>query len=273
MNRLHHTTLLACDLDGTMFPTGPDPSHAAALEAFARLRDEAPGLRVAYVTGRHLSSALEAADHWLLPRPDLLSCDVGTSVHLPDEAGGWRTDATYAERMRVAMGGLGNADIRGLLDGVAGLAPQAQQRQGEFKASFTLPRGAAGDAAMSGVVDTLAATGTDFSLVRSSGVYEEDDLLDVLPPGATKASAVDHMARLLGAPSATTLFAGDSRNDLDPLLRAGRGIVVANAQPALLEALRPHLSDSIYLAERPHLHGVVDGCRHFGVADGSERRP
>ena len=180
-----------------------------------------------------------------------------------------RVYAEGARHVRLDLSRVTHADV----DGVAGLAPQAQQRQGEFKASFTLPRGAAGDAAMSGVVDTLAATGTDFSLVRSSGVYEEDDLLDVLPPGATKASAVDHMARLLGAPSATTLFAGDSRNDLDPLLRAGRGIVVANAQPALLEALRPHLSDSIYLAERPHLHGVVDGCRHFGVADGSERRP
>ena len=68
---------------------------------------------------------------------------------------------------------------------------------------------------------------------------------------------------------AGTLFAGDSRNDLDPLLSAARGIVVANARPALLEALGPHRdgprADTIYLADRPHLHGVLEGCRRFGL--------
>jgi len=273
MNRLAHTRLLACDLDGTMFPSGPDSTHAQALEAFARLRGEVPGLRVAYVTGRHLASALEAADFWSLPRPDLLSCDVGTSVYHSREDGAWLADEAYAVCMRTAMGGLGNADIRDLLVAVEALTLQDEERQGEFKTSFTLPRGEAGDAVMSAVVERLATNGTDVSLVRSSGVYEQDDLLDVLPPGATKASAVAHMARLLDVPAGRTIFAGDSRNDLDPLLHAGRGIVVANARPALLEALHPHLADTIYLAERPHLHGVVEGCRHFRVADDPERRP
>jgi len=241
MNRLAHTRLLACDLDGTMFPSGPDSTHAQALEAFARLRGEVPGLRVAYVTGRHLASALEAADFWSLPRPDLLSCDVGTSVYHSREDGAWLADEAYAVCMRTAMGGLGNADIRDLLVAVEALTLQDEERQGEFKTSFTLPRGEAGDAVMSAV--------------------------------ATKASAVAHMARLLDVPAGRTLFAGDSRYDLDPLLHAGRGIVVANARPALLEALHPHLADTIYLAERPHLHGVVEGCRHFRMADDPERRP
>ncbi len=275
MNHLSHTHLLACDLDGTMFPTGPDPTHADALDRFGRLRADCSGLCVAYVTGRHLTSALEAMTLWSLPRPDLLSCDVGTSVYRPDPPdgetpGGWCSDEAYAALMRDAMGGLGNADILELVSDVAGLAPQAAERQAEFKTSFTLPRDAAGDAVMSGVVARLSATGTDYTLVRSTGVYEDHDLLDVLPPGAAKSSAVAHMARLLEISPERTLFAGDSRNDLDPLLRSGRGIVVANARPALLESLRPFLAGgtreaTIYLADRPHLYGVVEGCLHFGL--------
>ncbi|MBU0743276.1 HAD-IIB family hydrolase [bacterium] len=271
-----NTRLLACDLDGTMFPAGPDPTHAEALDRFGRLLRDCDGLRLAYVTGRHLASALEASDRWSLPRPHLLSCDVGTSIHHPDgnAPGGWRRDEAYAALMRDAMSGLDNADVLGLLSDVAGLAPQAPERQAEFKASFTLSRDAAGDTAMNDVVARLCTTGMNFSLVRSAGVYEEHDLLDVLPPGATKSSAVAHMARLLDVPSERTLFAGDSRNDLDPLLRAEGGIVVGNARPALLEALRPFLAHGaragkMYLAGRPHLHGVVEGCLHFGLVPGN----
>ena len=269
--------LLACDLDGTMFPPGPDPTHAAALDGFRRLLSRSAGLRLVYVTGRHLASALEAATRWSLPRPHLLSCDVGTAVHLPDDAAPdrWRRDETYAARLRRDMGGLGNRDVLDLLADVPGLAPQAPERQAEFKTSFTLPSGTAGDEAMSGVRSRLAAAGAHASLVRSAGVYEESDLLDVLPPGATKSSAVAHMARLLEAPAERILYAGDSGNDLDPLLDAAGGIVVANARPELLAALRPHLDDAaprraIYLADRPHLHGVLEGCLHFGLGpDGS----
>jgi HAD superfamily hydrolase (TIGR01484 family) len=269
MTGTKNTQLLACDLDGTMYPTGPDPTHVEALADFGRLRAGAAGLRVAYVTGRHLASALEAMDHWSLPPPDLMSCDVGTAVYVPD-GGQWRPDEAYAARLREAMGGLGNAGLLDLLSGVPGLAPQAAERQAEFKTSFTLPRGDAGDAALRAAAARLATTGTAFSLVRSTAAYEDQDLLDVLPPGATKSTALLHMAGLLDVDPARTLFAGDSRNDLDPLLEAGRGIVVANAQRDLREALRPHLADAsradaIYLAQRPHLHGVLEGCRHFGV--------
>ena len=125
MKPLPDICLLACDLDGTMFPTGPDATHAAALGGFAELRSRA-GLSVAYVTGRHLASALEAMAHWSLPAPDLLSCDVGTSVYRPDAASrdGWCEDMAHAAGMREAMGGLVGADILDLLADVPGLARQ-----------------------------------------------------------------------------------------------------------------------------------------------------
>ncbi len=266
--------LLASDLDGTLYPVGPDPTHAAALDGFANLLAANGDLVVAYVTGRHLVSAVEAMAFWSLPRPDLLSCDVGTSLYRPDsgEPSGWQRDEDYAALMDEAMSGLTAQDITQLLDGVTDLAPQPPERQSAFKISYLLPSDAAGDKVLTEVRRRLSAAGATFSVVRSSGVYEDDDLLDILPPGVTKTSAVAYMSKCLETAAELTLYAGDSRNDLDPLLACDGGIVVANARPALLEALRG-APDSIYLAARPHLRGVLEGARHFGLKAGEHETP
>lgn len=266
-----HRRLLASDLDGTLYPVGPDPTHAAALDGFADLLAANEDLVVAYVTGRHLASAVEAMAFWSLPQPDLLSCDVGTSLYRPDtgEPSGWRRDEDYAAQMGEAMSGMTARDITQLLDGVTDLTLQQPDRQSAFKISYLLPPSAAGDKVLMEVRRRLSAAGATFSVVRSSGVYEDDDLLDILPPGVTKTSAVAYMSTCPETASGLTLYAGDSRNDLDPLLSCDGGIVVANARPALLEALGEG-PDSIYLAARPHLHGVVEGIRHFLKTDWKE---
>lgn len=259
--------LLACDLDGTLFPSTPDPSHAEARVRFDALRAANPGLVLSYVTGRHLASAMEALTRWSLPRPDALSCDVGTTVYLsdPDAPDLWRRDETYAARMRASMAGLDVETVRMRLADLSDLTLQSPERQGEFKVSYELPHGADGDAAEAAARARLDEFGVVFSVIRSTGVYEDTDLLDVLPPGASKTTALAHIAEGAGVPLGQTLYAGDSRNDLAPLLAAGGGIVPADARPALLDALRD-APPTIYRAGRPHLHGVVEGALHFGLA-------
>ncbi len=266
MDKTAPSRLLACDLDGTLFPAAPDPSHPEALARFEALRAANPGLVVAYVTGRHLASAVEAMAFWNLPRPDALSCDVGTSVHLSDPGapGLWRRDEAYAERMRASMAGVTTETIRMRLADLPGLALQDPERQGEFKVSYELPRGAEGDDAETAARARLDELGVAFSVIRSSGVYEDGDLLDVLPAGATKTTAVTHIAEAAGVRVPRILYAGDSRNDLAPLLAAGGGIVPANAQPALLDALLDAPA-TVYRAAGVHLHGVVEGALHFGL--------
>ncbi len=255
-----------------MFPAAPDPTHAEALAAFIALRAADTGLAVAYVTGRHLVSAVEAMAYWSLPKPDLLSCDVGTAVYLSDmtASSGWRRDEDYAVHMHEAMGGVTAHDIETLLDGVPNLVLQEADRQSEFKTSYTLPRDTSGAAAVTEVRRRLSTTGAGFSIVHSTGVYEDDDLLDILPPGVTKASAVAYMSVCATVASTFTLFAGDSRNDLDPLLASDGGIVVANARPALLDALRS-APESVYLAKQPHLYGVVEGTLYFSAKSRQSR--
>ena len=261
--------LLACDLDGTLFPVAPDPTHAEVRERFAELCAGGTGTVLAYITGRHLASAVAVLEAWGLPRPWALSCDVGTSIHLsdPEAPDLWRRDTAYAERMRASLAGIDAETIRARLADLPGLRLQDPERQGEFKVSYELPGGATGDVVETAIRARIGELGVALSVVRSSGVYEDADLIDILPPGATKTSALEHIAGQAGIPLAHTLYAGDSGNDLAPLLAAGGGIVVADARPELLAALADP-PDTIYLAVRPHLHGVVDGLRHFGLASG-----
>jgi hydroxymethylpyrimidine pyrophosphatase-like HAD family hydrolase len=68
--------------------------------------------------------------------------------------------------------------------------------------------------------------------------YPETDLtlLDILPAGCSKASALEHLAQLRGITSTDILAIGDNWNDLAMLRLAGQSVLMANA-PEDLKAL------------------------------------
>lgn len=267
MDFLQPHTLLACDMDGTVAPVGSDPDYPGLLSGFAALLEADPRLALAYVTGRDLDSALELMDKAGLPRPRALVCDVGTTIHHPAADGTWILDVGYAAAMSEAMSGREAADVLEMLRGVPGLEPQPPANQGRWKASFVLRRGAPGDISFEAAEARLRDAGLDLSLVRSSCVFRGRDMLDVLPRGVTKATAVEHLAAGLGLPREATVFAGDSHNDLAPLLAAGRAIVVGNAPRELRdEVLAGRDPDTVCAAAGEHLAGVLEGCRRFGLA-------
>jgi len=259
------TALLACDLDGTVSPVSLDETYPALLSEFRATIADDPGIALIYVTGRRLDSALELIAARSLPLPRLLCCDVGSSVHRP-EVGGWIEDPDYAGRMADGMRGRDAAAVLDLLADVPLLAPQPPQNQGRWKASFTLPDGAAGDDALAAARARLAAADLPLRLVRSACVFERRDLLDVLPEGVDKATAVAFAAENLGVPTGGVVYAGDSHNDLDALLAADRAVVVANAPDAVRAAVRDGRDPATTcLAAGAHMAGVLEGMRAFGI--------
>ncbi len=60
-------------------------------------------------------------------------------------------------------------------------------------------------------------------------------LIDILPPGATKGTGLEVLARTLGIGPEEIMVAGDNFNDLGMLEFAGTPIVMGNADPSLLE--------------------------------------
>jgi hydroxymethylpyrimidine pyrophosphatase-like HAD family hydrolase len=70
--------------------------------------------------------------------------------------------------------------------------------------------------------------------------YPDKDLmiLDILPVGSSKASALQHLAGIRGCTAAGIVAIGDNWNDLPMLELAGRSMVMANAPVKMLEVAR-----------------------------------
>jgi hydroxymethylpyrimidine pyrophosphatase-like HAD family hydrolase len=71
-------------------------------------------------------------------------------------------------------------------------------------------------------------------------VYPERDLaiLDILPAGCSKASALQHLAELRGCTMDDVLAIGDNWNDLQMLSAAGRSVLMSNAPEELQRVAR-----------------------------------
>ncbi len=85
-------------------------------------------------------------------------------------------------------------------------------------------------------VGASALPGTELTLHRT--VYPERDLaiLDILPAGCSKASALAHLAAMRGCTMKDVLAIGDNWNDLPMLEAAGQTVLMGNA-PAELRRL------------------------------------
>ena len=60
-------------------------------------------------------------------------------------------------------------------------------------------------------------------------------LIEMSPPGVTKATGLEEVARRLGVGAADAVAFGDMPNDLEMLRWAGHGVAMGNAHPALLD--------------------------------------
>lgn len=265
----HATALLASDLDGTLIPVGDDPGYPAAVRRLHALVAERTSLCLAYVTGRSHDDALAAIERHGLPRPQALASDVGTSVRW-SLAGGWRRDDEYHARALAAMGGVTAAAVTEAVTGGTGFVMQDPRHQSPVKISFRRPAPDDPDGALEAARALLAARGWRLALVASRCVFSGDLLLDVLPGGVDKATAVQHIRKELHLSLDAVVYAGDSGNDLAPLTAGFRAVVVGDAAPGLADRIRDFAAhegrpDSVHVSAKPHLHGVLEGASRFGI--------
>ena len=84
-------------------------------------------------------------------------------------------------------------------------------------------------------VEDAEKPGTEIALHRTE--YAERDLciLDILPAGSSKASALLHLAELRGITASDIVAIGDNWNDVPMLRMAGHAVVMSNAPADLLD--------------------------------------
>jgi len=256
-------------MDGTVIPLKNSKEHREAVSRFRRLVEGRDDLILAYVTGRDLALVQEGIREFGLPHPDLVAADVGTSIYRWD-GGQFREDPEYGHLMREAMGGNTAAALQEVLADHPELELQPAERQGAFKLSFFTPATAVRDGIVEEVEERLRRHGAQVTLVFSVDSVRGIGLLDVLPAGVSKDSAVRFLHEHTGVAEDRLLYAGDSGNDRAAMLTGYRVIVVGNAPSALKSALRGEaaragLVDSLYFAAAPYAAGVVEGMEYWGL--------
>ncbi|EGV17832.1 HAD-IIB family hydrolase [Thiocapsa marina] len=265
--------LLCTDLDRTLIPNGAEPESP---DARPRFRDfvSQPEVTLAYVTGRHQGLVREAIAEYDLPVPDVVIGDVGTSI-FEVTTREWTPLADWQKEIGRDWGGIGRERLAERFADLEILRLQEPEKQAPFKLSYYAPVDADSGALKSELEARLSQLGVNASLIWSIDEAADMGLLDVLPAGATKYHAVDFLMHRLGRDETTTLFAGDSGNDLEVLISPIPSVLVANGHPevrtqALRLAAANGQADRLYCARGGwsgmngnYSAGILEGIAHF----------
>jgi len=249
---------VASDVDGTL--TG-DRTSLDRLAARFRQRRAAGDVYLIVSTGRRLEQVIGGILEEGLPEPDAVICQVGTEIYLPPFTKGsrpmeaWR--ARLAEQYR-------RDEALSFLAGIDGLVMQPDQYNTELKTSCYLDECPKPDEAAQVVRDRVRVHADRYQVVWSSG---RD--LDLLPAASGKGKAIRFLVEHVGLDPDRVVVAGDTGNDASMFLEFGKGIVVANAQPELLELAQSLGAHRVYRAGQRYAAGVEEGLEHYGVLDGA----
>ena len=266
--KIHSKNILATDLDGTLIPMDGCVHNAAAL---AKLSEELAAAQVPliFVTGRHLRSIERAIEQFHLPMPDWVVADVGTSVYERDGSGAWTLADGYSDFLQASVGETPLEVIRFAFDKFDELTLQAPEKQGRLKLSYYCARDRVDEVAktLQAALDDMSAP---YAVTSSLDPFTTHGLIDVLTRVASKAAALQWWADKQLVELRSIVYAGDSGNDFAALASGFRSIVVANAEPQLIEAVQlAHATagwdDRLYVANEQATSGVLEGCRWFKV--------
>lgn len=261
--------MLATDMDGTIIPLEVNPQQKEEIRRFRETVEKKPDFCLAYVTGRDLPLAEKGIRQHELPIPDILVCDVGTSVYHKTNSG-FEEDQEYVRLMEEARGGLDVREVRHELAHLPELLIQVDEKQTASKLSYHLTRESDHQDVVASVHDRLKEIGGRLQAVYSVGAPHGTGLLDVLPNGVAKDFAIKYLHAHTGVQADAMVYAGDSGNDLAAILAGYKAVIVGNATPGLKEELTTRsqemgIFNQLYFAQGFYVSGVMEGSRHFGL--------
>ena len=232
--------ILVADLDGTLL----DGDAADRCQLHAALSRH-PEVTVVFATGRGLPSVREALRDPLLPQPRWIIADVGASV-----IDGVDLTPIEALQDQLRAGWPGAERVRAALRRFPALTYQDGVAQNGRCSFYLRP-----EQLTSEITDAVQALGCTW-------LYSADRYFDVLPPRVCKGSALSALAREYHWSMASILVAGDSLNDLSLFQLGAHGVIVGNAEPALLAAVAA--SDTVHRPDQTGAAGVLSALQDLG---------
>ncbi len=258
--------VLATDLDGTLIPLSGNQQNEIALEQLRVVLRE-KRIELVFVTGRHLDSVAEAIAKFHLPNPDWVICDVGTSIYQSAANGSFAKVEEYQQALQAVLGGHNIASLARKLAQLSGLRLQEPEKQGQFKLSYYVNQSDL-QRYRDAIREVLHSHNVPHEIISSVDPFNDDGLIDILPPGVSKAFALQWWATARAHEPGSIVFAGDSGNDLAAMTAGYKTIVVENAGRQLARQIAEyHQSsgwpDRLWLARSQATSGVFEGLKYF----------
>jgi HAD superfamily hydrolase (TIGR01484 family) len=221
------------------------------------------------VTGRHRALIESAMAEFDLPGPDFAIADVGSSIY-EVSAQGWRSWRMWEEHIAPDWRGMNSEGLEKLLRNFPELRLQEREKQAPFKLSYYVPLEADSRALTELIGKRLLRDGIHANLIWSIDELAGIGLIDVLPQSAGKLNAIRFLMKRHNFSAQSTVFAGDSGNDLDVLLSEIPAVLVANAAPEIKMHMAQAKPEALYIAKGGYLGmngnysaGILEGIAHF----------
>jgi hypothetical protein len=245
--------LFVTDLDNTL--VGDDDSMIQ-LNDWLEISRQQLGSKIAYSTGRSLTSYRQLCNEKPLLVPDILVVSVGTEVYYVNES---NPDPAWTANLAQ---GWNREQVSAIANHFPELVSQPSSEQRPFKVSYFLTPTDA-DVVLPSLENLMRECSLEVQLV-----YSGSKDLDILPCQANKGMALCYLQSKFGFTTLQTIACGDSGNDLSMFsLAKTRGIIVANAQPELLNWHYTNPNPDRYLATAPYAAGILEGLQHFGIVN------
>ncbi len=230
--------LLATDLDGTFL--GGNMENRLRLY---RLIKQHPDIQLVFVTGRGLESVIPLLNDPLIPRPNYIIADVGATV-----VNGFTLEPIATIQGDIEERWPSTYAIRAKVMEVAAVTFQEVPQQ--RRCSFFYD----GDVNLDPVYEV--AKHFDCDIITSVDKY-----LDVLPRGVNKGSTLKALVEHLHVDQEDVLVAGDTLNDLALYETGYKGVVVGQAEPALLEKTKAYAQ--VFQADEAGAGGILEALSEF----------
>lgn len=258
--------LLASDMDGTILPNSGKDYNKDFYPVFNHwIEERRSKIKIAYVTGRSLSLALEGIQEYTIPVPDIIISDVGSSIYMHAYSE-WKRSSLWDSKISKSFA---KPDIiKALLDPIETLQLQEEKNQTEFKISYYTHSIVDEDLLRQLIQDTLKKNNILAKVIFSIDHIRNKGLIDILPEESGKKNAIDFIVDSLRIEPYNFLFAGDTGNDLDVLTSSYKSVLVGNAdksfrQTVIETARKLNTIESTYIAEKPYAEAIADALYHY----------
>jgi HAD superfamily hydrolase (TIGR01484 family) len=238
----NNTLVLATDLDGTFLGGSPQERQ----DFYNYLRVKRDRLLLIFVTGRSLELTLRLYEekNLIIPRPDYIIGDVGTTVY----EGKTLKPVAQVQNWIADIWGNSSEFAGQILVDELGLTLQPLSPQ--YRVSYYYKP----DQNQERIIQKIQAAG--FECIMSADKY-----LDILPKGVAKGSTLLKLIDWLNISPNQVITSGDSLNDLSLFETGLKSIAVGNSELKLVEKIQT--LNNVYYSDFPGVIGIWDGIKYY----------